>query len=45
MKVKPQQTFIVHGEEDSAASLADGLRHELGFDNVVIPESLQSFQL
>ncbi len=45
MKIKPRQTFIVHGEEASSTSLADGLRNELGFENVVIPESLQSFQV
>jgi metallo-beta-lactamase family protein len=43
MKKKPQQTFIVHGEDDSSASLANDLRNELGLKNVVIPKSLQSF--
>jgi len=43
MKKKPQQTFIVHGEGDSAESLAAALRNELGLQNVVIPEPLQSF--
>lgn len=43
MKKKPQQTFIVHGEEDSSESLAQALRTELGLGNVVIPMPLQSF--
>ena len=45
MKKKPQQTFIVHGEDESSESLADALRDELGIENVVIPESLQSFNV
>jgi metallo-beta-lactamase family protein len=45
MKKKPQQTFIVHGEGDSSESLAAALRNELGFQNVVIPEPLQSFNV
>ena len=44
MQKKPQRTFIVHGEGDSAESLADGLRNQLAFKNVYIPEPLQSFQ-
>ena len=43
MNRKPQQTFIVHGEDDASASLANALRTELGLDNVVIPDSMQSF--
>ncbi len=45
MEKKPQHTFIVHGEDDSAASLADALRSELGLEQVVIPEAMQSFEL
>ena len=45
MQHKPQQTYIVHGEEESSASFADALRDELGLKNVVIPEALQSFDL
>ncbi len=43
MAKKPQQTFIVHGEDDSSESLANALRTELGLGNVVIPKPLQSF--
>jgi metallo-beta-lactamase family protein len=44
MQKRPQQTFIVHGEKDSAESLADGLRNELGFKHVHIPEPMQTYQ-
>ncbi len=45
MQRKPRQTFIVHGEEESSASLADALRDELGLKHVVIPEPQQSFDV
>ena len=45
MNNKPQQTFVVHGESDSSSSLAEALRRELGLGKVVIPESLQSFEV
>lgn len=45
MNKKPQRTFVVHGESDSSESLADALRSELGFKNVVVPEALQSFEV
>ena len=43
MEKRPEQTFIVHGEEEASQTLAHDLRTELGLENVVIPESLQSF--
>jgi metallo-beta-lactamase family protein len=43
MQIKPQHTFIVHGEDDSSAALAKALRDELGLNNIVIPLPLQSF--
>ena len=45
MNKRPHQTFIVHGEDDASASLADALRSELGLGNVVIPDDLQSFDV
>ncbi|MBL0224604.1 MAG: MBL fold metallo-hydrolase [Geobacteraceae bacterium] len=45
MNRKPQQTFIVHGEDDASANLADALRKELGLKNVVIPDYMQSFDV
>jgi len=35
---QPRHTFLVHGEEESALALADGLRDEAGFENVSVPE-------
>lgn len=45
MNKKPQQTFIVHGEDDASASLTDALRNELGLENIVIPDYMQSFDV
>lgn len=45
MKKKPQHAFVVHGEDDSSQSLANALRQELGLENVVIPDSMQSFEV
>ncbi len=45
MQQKPEQTFIVHGEEASAESLAAALRQELGLTNVHIPQSLETFEI
>jgi metallo-beta-lactamase family protein len=45
MNNRPRHTFVVHGEEESSASLAQALRDELNLDNVIVPEPLQSFQL
>jgi metallo-beta-lactamase family protein len=43
MEKRPEQTFIVHGEEEAAQTLAHDLRTELSLQNVVIPDPLQSF--
>lgn len=45
MEKKPQQIFIVHGEEESSKSLAKALQDDLGITNVAIPEPLQSFDI
>jgi metallo-beta-lactamase family protein len=45
LRQKPSKTFIVHGEEDSSFALADGLQRRLGFDQVVVPELHQSFDI
>ncbi len=42
---RPRHTFLVHGEEESAASLAQGLRDEAGFEDVIVPEMHQSFTI
>ncbi len=45
MKMKPQQTFLVHGENEASESLAVALRSELDLEHVYIPDSLQSFDV
>ena len=43
MQKKPQQVFIVHGEEEASQALSQSLQTELGFNNIAIPEMHQSF--
>ncbi|MDH5298311.1 MAG: MBL fold metallo-hydrolase [Desulfobulbaceae bacterium] len=45
MRLQPRQTFLVHGEEESASSLAEGLVSQLGLANVAIPEPHQTFEV
>lgn len=45
MEKRPQHTFIVHGEAESAASLAQTLHAELGLEGIEMPASGQSFTL
>ena len=45
MEKKPERTFIVHGEADSATNLAKTLGEELGLKGIEIPESGKSFTL
>ncbi len=45
MEKKPKQTFVVHGEEESANALADSLRTECSFEQVHIPDMYQSFTI
>ena len=45
MRKRPEQTFIVHGEDDSSKNLAHDLRQVLELKNVVIPEPLQTFSV
>ncbi len=40
----PEKTFLVHGESDASASLAEKIRDKLGW-NVEVPEFGQSFDL
>ena len=44
-KDSPKMTFIVHGEEPSSATLANTIHVKLEWNNVIIPEYLESFQL
>lgn len=45
MQNKPQRTFVVHGEEESANALADALRSEAAFKQVDIPDLHQTFEI
>ena len=45
MEKKPEHTFIVHGEIESAQALADSLKTGLGFNNIAIPDMDQSFEI
>ncbi len=44
-KKAPKKTFITHGESEAAKSLKEKIEKQLGWDNVVIPEYLQSENL
>ena len=41
----PQQTFVVHGELDSATAMQQMLEEDLGWDNVHVPDYLDEFKL
>jgi metallo-beta-lactamase family protein len=45
MEKKPEHTFIVHGEIESAQALADSLKTGLGFNNIAIPDMDQTFEI
>lgn len=45
MQQKPAYTFIVHGEEESAAALGETLQSQLGFTNITVPDMHQSYEI
>jgi metallo-beta-lactamase family protein len=45
IKKKPVRTFLVHGEDPAINALAEGLRSEVGFERVDIPDMHQSFSI
>lgn len=45
MKKKPGRTFVVHGEDEALETLARGLRGELKFSQVDIPDPGQTVEL
>ena len=45
MRKKPKHTFIIHGEEEAANTLAANLTSNLGFENVTVPDLHQSFEV
>ena len=40
---EPQTVFVVHGEPEASAVLAQAIRDELEWKNVIIPERLHSY--
>jgi metallo-beta-lactamase family protein len=45
IKKKPLRTFLVHGEDSGLNGLSQGLREELGFERVEIPNLHQTFNV
>ena len=45
MQKKPLHTFVVHGEIESAQTLAENLHSDLGFRNITIPDMGQTFEI
>lgn len=45
MEKKPARTFLVHGEEESSAALAEALRSEHGLARIDIPEMHQEVEV
>ena len=45
LNVPPQQTFVVHGELESATAMQQMLQQDLGWDNVHVPDYLDEFTL
>ena len=42
-KVPPANIFVVHGEPEAASVLAQCIREDLGWQNVVVPERLHTY--
>ena len=45
LQQRPHHTFIVHGEPAAGQELAQRLRHDLGFRNVMQPELDQTVEI
>ena len=45
LNVPPHQTFVVHGELESATAMQQMLENDLGWDNVHVPDYLDEFTL
>lgn len=41
----PKMTFVIHGEEQSALAFSSSMKNDLGWQNVFVPEYLESFEL
>ena len=44
-KEAPKMTFITHGEAPSSNAMAESIRSSLKWNNVIVPEYLESFEL
>jgi metallo-beta-lactamase family protein len=45
MQDKPQRTFLVHGEEESAFAFKGVLETQAGLSNIEVPELGQTFDV
>ncbi len=45
LNTPPQQTFVVHGELDSATAMQQMLQQDLGWNQVHVPDYLEEFKL
>jgi len=45
MRKKPDHTFVVHGEMESAEALSEGFQSGLGLTNIIIPDMNQTFEI
>ena len=45
LNAPPQQTFVVHGELESATAMQQMLQQDLGWDQVYVPDYLDEFTL
>lgn len=43
-KQEPKSIFVVHGEPEASSVLAQAIREELGWKNVIIPERLHTYR-
>ncbi|MDA0195172.1 MAG: MBL fold metallo-hydrolase [Bacteroidetes bacterium] len=41
----PKRTFVVHGEKENSEGLASKIRLEKGWDNVIVPQYLESLEI
>jgi metallo-beta-lactamase family protein len=44
-KKAPKRTFVVHGDPEAAQTLAARLRHDLGYQEVMVPALHQTFEI
>ena len=42
---QPTKTFVTHGEASAADCMRSHIKEQLGWQDVIVPEYLQSFEL